>query len=264
MQTARGVLSPIAATGAVLATLFASGCSSMDVGSDVLWTARFEGGTLNEWATTPGASTLGVQAALPNTVDVSMLHAHEGQYSGRLFIDTSSAGVQQSAGLNRKVGLPTEAYYSAWYYLPQTETVGSFWVIFKFRRRTVVDDPSTEGELFDVDLINDAAGEMTLQLYDHRTEAAVPLQVSGLVVPVGVWFQIEGYYRNAADSTGALTVWLNGVSIVDLRGETTSPTRVEWDVTSVGENLTPSATTLFVDDCAVSRRRVGPTGIIAE
>ena len=60
-------------------------------------------------------------------------------------------------------------------------------------------------------------------------------------------------------------MWLNGVSIVDLHGETTSPTPwVEWDVTSVGENLTPSATTLFVDDCAVSRRRVGPTGIIAE
>ena len=30
-----------------------------------------------------------------------------------------------------------------------------------------------------------------------------------LVVPVGVWFQIEAYYRNAPDPTGALAVWFD-------------------------------------------------------
>jgi hypothetical protein len=39
---------------------------------------------------------------------------------------------------------------------------------------------------------------------------------------------------------------------------------VEWDACSVGEDLTPSTTTLYIDDCAVSLSRVGPSGIIAE
>ena len=43
-----------------------------------------------------------------------------------------------------------------------------------------------------------------------------------------------------------------------------SPTTwVEWDVVNVGKNLSPSMQTVFVDDCAISRTRVGPGGIIA-
>jgi hypothetical protein len=34
-------------------------------------------------------------------------------------------------------------------------------------------------------------------------------------------------------------------------------------VVNVGKNLSPSLQTLFVDDCAISRTRVGPSGIIA-
>jgi hypothetical protein len=34
-------------------------------------------------------------------------------------------------------------------------------------------------------------------------------------------------------------------------------------VCSLGENLRPAPAVLYVDDCAVSHTRVGPTGIIA-
>jgi hypothetical protein len=37
---------------------------------------------------------------------------------------------------------------------------------------------------------------------------------------------------------------------------------VEWDACNIGQDLTPSTAVLYVDDCAVSRSRVGPTGII--
>lgn len=83
-------------------------------------------------------------------------------------------------------------------------------------------------------------------------------------MPVGAWFQIETYYRNAADGTGRVTTWLDGRQLVDLQGQTTSPTAwVEWDVVNVGKTLNPSTETLFVDDCAISFARVGPTGTIA-
>jgi hypothetical protein len=32
----------------------------------------------------------------------------------------------------------------------------------------------------------------------------------------------------------------------------------------VGEDLTPSTATLYVDDCAISRSRVGPAGQLTE
>jgi hypothetical protein len=39
---------------------------------------------------------------------------------------------------------------------------------------------------------------------------------------------------------------------------------VEWDVSSIAQELTPSSAVIFVDDCAVARSRVGPNGVIAD
>jgi hypothetical protein len=106
---------------------------------------------------------------------------------------------------------------------------------------------------------------MTLRLYDHTTAADIPLDVTDPVVPVEAWFQLEAFYRAADDATGRLTYWLNGQQVVDIAGAPTSPTSwVEWDACSVGENLTPSMATLYVDDCAISRSRVGPSGQLTE
>jgi hypothetical protein len=259
-----GRWSRISVLGAALAAGCLSACGgNIDVGSDVLWTARFEGGTFGEWIDAPGGGASASSAT--GSVAVSVEHAHTGLMAAKLSIEAPSGAGAQGAGMSRKGDLPAAGYYSAWYYLPQTVSVGQYWVIFKFRLRAVADDPSTEGELFDVGLVNDASGEMTLQLYDHRVDAPVPLSVAGLVVPVGVWFQIEAYYRNASDSTGALTVWFDGQAVADLEGAATSPTPwVEWDVLNLGNDLTPSAVTLFVDDCALSRERVGPDGRIGD
>ena len=192
-----------------------------------------------------------------------MDHPHGGRFAAKLTIDTS-AGTQESIGLSRR-GLPVEAYYSAWYYLPRTVAVvnDGFWVIFKFRRRSVADDQTSEGELFDVDLVQTSDGEMTVQLYDHRVGSALPLDVPSPVVPVGVWFQVEAYYRNASDGTGRATFWLNGQPFIDLKNQTTSPTSwVEWVVVDLGRDFNPSVGALFVDDCAISRTQVGPGGEI--
>jgi hypothetical protein len=106
---------------------------------------------------------------------------------------------------------------------------------------------------------------MTLALYDHRTAADHPLDVPDPIVPVEQWFQLEAFYRPANDATGRLTFWLDGQQVVDIAGASTSPTSwVEWDAISVGENLTPPTATLYVDDCAISRSRVGPTGQLTE
>jgi hypothetical protein len=257
------------------------GCGQqLDVGSDVLWTARFESGDLNEWVTAAGGGVAAFPA--PNAVDVSTDQVRRGKYAARLTLQTASDGSQANAGLSRTGFLPVEAYYSAWYYLPSAVNVSTFWVIFKFRMRSIADDPSTTAELFDLNLANTSSGGMTLRLYDWRS-GDIPLDVAMPAVPVATWFQIEAYYRNpgsnpAADGGGAdgstgdggalndggrLTFWLDGQKIADVTGTMAPTSWVAWNVVSVAVNLNPSTAVLYVDDCAISRTRVGPNGIIA-
>jgi hypothetical protein len=249
---------------AALAAAVAGCGGQVDVGSDVLWTARFETGSFSEWTGAPGGAVTPAPAPAPaSAAEISSDRVHRGRFAGKLTVDAGAGAGQQSAALSRKGSLPMSAYYSAWYYLPRTTTVDGFWVVFKIRRRDVADDPSTESELFDLDLVSMPTGEMGLQLYDHRIQAVVPLQAADVVVPVGVWFQLEAFYRNAADDSGRFAVWLDGAPVVDVGGSPTSQAAwVEWSVVSIGESLDPAAAVVYVDDCAVSRTRVGPTGII--
>jgi hypothetical protein len=243
---------------------FVAGCGPrMDLGSDVLWASLFEGGTFDEWTSIAGGSANAFPS--PNTIAVSNAYAHHGRYAALLTIDAGSDGTQANTGLVRKGGLPAEAYYSAWYYLPRTITVGTFWILFKLRLRTDAGDANTEDEFYDLELVNADDGSLTLLLYDHRSGANVPLVFPAPVVPVSEWFQLEAFYRNAQDASGRLTIWLTGRQVVDVTGQPMAPTSwVEWDVVNVGENLMPSAAVVAIDDCAVSLSRVGPTGIIAQ
>ena len=170
----------------------------------------------------------------------------------------------RTAGSRRTDELPPEAYYSAWYYLPHTISVGTFWILFKFRLRTDAADPASDDEFFDLGLVNAADGSLTLSIYDHRSGMNLPIVTPAPVVPVSVWFQIEAYYRNAQDDTGRLTVWLDGRQVAELNGPMAPTPWVEWDVVNVGANLTPPAAVVAIDDCAISFSRVGPTGVISE
>jgi len=239
----------------------------LDVGSDVLWSSRFEGGNFAEW--TPVPFGFGNESATaPNTIEVSSERAHQGTYAAKLTVSgtaTNPGGIGSS--LVQNGGLPIQAYYSAWYYLPQSVTVGVYWVIMKFR--AALGDPPIQGELFDVNLTSPSAGVMSLRLYDHRNGDLPVLDASAdasapPAVPVNAWFQLEAFYRDADDSTGHLTLWLNGKQILDWQGATGLTTWVAWDVVSVGDKLTPEPAILYVDDCAVSRTRVGPAGLLAE
>lgn len=245
----------------LMLSLLGAGCGGdLEVGSDVLWSARFETQTFDEYLAFAGG---GPSASSPaSSVVVSGERAHRGAFAAKLSVDAAPGAPQQNVGLARDGELPTEAYYSAWYYLPRSIGVGTYWVIFKLRTRAVAADPATDAELFDLNLANLASGEMTLRLYDHRN-GDIPLDAPDVVVPVGVWFQVEAFYRNAPDASGRLTLWLDGRQIADVQGRPTGLTPwMAWDAGSVGLDLTPGQAVLYIDDCAISRTRVGPTGIL--
>jgi hypothetical protein len=247
-----------------LSGLLSLGCGQdLDVGSDVLWSSRFEGGNFAEWSPVPfGFGNSGETA--PNTIEVSNERTHLGSsYAAKMTVSGTATNTQGiGASLVQNGGLPTQAYYSAWYYLPQSVTVGYYWVIMKFR--AALGNPPTQAELFDVNFTSPSAGKMSLRVYDHRN-GDLPLSVPQPPdVPVNTWFQLEAFYRDASDSTGRFTLWLNGQTILDWQGATGLTSWVAWDVVSVGEALFPEPAILYVDDCAVSRTRVGPTGLLAK
>jgi hypothetical protein len=250
------------ATLALVAGVGAAGCGpQLDLGSNLIWTATHELGSFDEWT----AGSAGAAQAFPavNTIEISEEHAHRGRFAAKLTIDATGDAVQETAELYRNGLLPREAYYSAWYYLPRSIDVVGFWVIFKFRIRATVDDPNSSAELYDLDLTSLPGGEMTLVLFDHRAAAQLPLAVTDPIVPVGAWFQLEAFYRNAPDDSGRVTYWLDGRLVADVTGRPGGPNPwVQWEACSVGEELTPNTAILYVDDAAISGQRVGPQGII--
>jgi hypothetical protein len=129
--------------------------------------------------------------------------------------------------------------------------------------RTTAADPATTAELYDIDVRNLPSGEMSLTIYDHSQGNELALGVAEAVVPTGQWFQIEAFYRAASDATGRLTVWLDGREVIDVVKPTGTPGWVAWNVGSVVERLSPSTVSVYIDDCAVSRSRVGPDGLLA-
>jgi hypothetical protein len=248
----------------VMGTTFAVACSPRaQIGTDLFWVSTFETGTFAEWSGEPGGSANADPA--PNAIEVSSEHIHRGRLAAKLTISAPVNGVQANTLLRRRGDLPQSAYYSAWYYLPDNVRVGVFWTIFKLRRRYVAADPTSEDELYDVNLETLPTGELALWVYDHRVAGRIPLDVPEPVVPIGRWFQVETYFRNAQDTTGRATLWFDGAQIVDVTGAPMGPTPwVEWDAVSVAVGLSPSLATLFVDDAAISRTRVGPDGVLGD
>jgi hypothetical protein len=245
---------------AVLLAVF-SGCGeNLYAGSDVLWAALHEGGNFDEWVNAGG----GANATNQNSVVVSNEQAHHGIWSAKLSIGNTT-GAQQDAVLVLRSAPTSDGYFSAWYYLPQPVNVGVFWVIMKFRMRLVADDPTTSQELYDLNLRTLMNGTMSLRLYDHRMGIGdVVFQKPDPPIPVGKWFQIEAYYRNAPDNTGRFTLWLDGDQVLDVSGKAMGPSPwVGWEASSIGQNLTPNAAVLYIDDAAISETRVGPAGVIA-
>lgn len=248
--------------GVVAGLLFASGCGGqLDLGSDLLWTARFEADSLAEWSNQAGGGTF--TAPVANTVEPSSDRVHQGKYAAKVTVTSPADGSQATATLVRNGDLPAEAFYSAWYDLAQGASVSGYWVLMKFRIRTSASDPSSDTELYDIDLRSLPSGDMALAVYDHSQGAMLPLAVSDPVVATGAWFQIEAFYRNADDATGRLTVWLDGKQVLDVAKPTSASDWVAWDVGSVVDGLTPQTMVVYIDDCAISRTRVGPRGVLA-
>ena len=244
-----------------------AGCSNrVNVGDSLLWFAQHETGDFTEW--TAGLKG-GYSAPDPDTAAVvSTDFAHSGTHSVKLTNGASSAQVNgapppyETARLWRQDDFPEQAYYSAWYYLPQAYQTSADWRIMEFQVPGT-GDGGTDGLLMDVDLRSLPGGDLILDLFDHRAPyLRSPTAEPALPVPIAQWFQIEVFYRNVGDDTGRFTLWLDGRINYDIQRPFGLSSATYWSPCSSTEGLSPTPSDLYVDDAAVSLVRVGATGTL--
>jgi hypothetical protein len=151
---------------------------------------------------------------------------------------------------------PPEAYYSAWYYIPTTTAVLSYLSLSHFRC-SLTGDGNDLAPIWDVNLIPGAPGTIIAHLYNYSTKTNVE-QTFPIPVPLGTWVHFEVMLRKAADATGQVTVWQDGVQILDNPGVITAPTDwVQWDAGGASTDILPTPAVIYVDDAAISISRVG-------
>jgi hypothetical protein len=236
-----------------------AGCATrVNVGNSLLWFAEHETADFTEW--TAGGRG-GFSADPPDTsVVISTDVAHSGSHSVRLA--NAAPTVYETARLLRQGEFPQEAYYSAWYYLPQTYRTTEDWTIMQFTTPPG-DDGGSDGLLIDVDLRSLPGGDMILDIFDHRppylrSPTAEPAQP----VPIARWFQIEVFYRNVGDHTGEFKLFLDGQVNYDIQRPFGQNSTTYWSPCNSTVGLSPVASDLYVDDAAISLIQVGTAGTL--
>jgi hypothetical protein len=229
------------------------------VGSDIIWSAEHEAGDLSEWADgAAGADNLGEGEG---TVGLTQEHVHSGSFAVKLSKDVDASSLTHGGGPRLvRLGLPAEAFYSAWYFVPVAYQTHSYWTIMQFDSLKMTNVIYDRG--VDLQLRGLPDGGLVLQvLFHNEAYLLAPLSDPPPQVPIGRWFQIEAEFRAASDTTGKMVVWLDGRRVYELRGRpTVTPEALEFMVSSLLLDLEPSPVDLYVDDVVVSKSRTTPAG----
>jgi hypothetical protein len=241
---------------ALLASLAASGCGerSMSFGDDpdVIWWNDHESGDLSGW--TGGVAPGGF--ILPGSSEVEVVKgiARSGQYA--LLVNDKSPDARDYPLAARNGPLPLEIYCSAWYYLPLPLHPKTYWWFMLFRSRHPPYDSQSFRDEVHLSFTVRADGTMGSVLESPEWGSVQPLV--DREIPVGRWFHIEAFLRTAADPSGEVMVWQDGELTFHATGQTSETTYTEWMVGAVADGLTTPASQVYIDDAAISRRRLGP------
>ncbi|MDF3070137.1 MAG: hypothetical protein K0R38_5738 [Polyangiaceae bacterium] len=148
----------------------------------------------------------------------------------------------------REGELPDEATYGAWYYIPSGSSDPVNWNLIHFQGGVPGERlPGT----WDVNVGQSEEGELSLYvanlrgLEDYSAEEPVPL-------PTDRWFHIEFYLKRAADETGEIALFQDGQELLRVSGIVTDDNPFsQWYVGNYTIAITPSRSTLYVDDVSI-------------
>ena len=154
----------------------------------------------------------------------------------------------------RQGQLPLSAYYGAWYYVATLSTNNNaVWNLIHFQGGSNPDD-ILNGK-WDISLINDDNGGLRLVVYQFpmtNVQGGTPTMSSTPPIPIGKWFHIEMFLKRAADATGEVQVYQDGVSLLHLTDIITDDSQWgQWYVGNLATKLSPPESTVYVDDVTI-------------
>ncbi|HEX6435819.1 MAG TPA: hypothetical protein VF182_01730 [Candidatus Binatia bacterium] len=84
-------------------------------------------------------------------------------------------------------------------------------------------------------------------------------------VPLGRWFQVEAYYKCAADNTGRVIFWQDAQLLFDVANLSTRYGNgdCQWSLNSYSDSITPSPASFYIDDASISSTRLNLIGLAA-
>ncbi len=247
---------------ATVFTCSSLGCSDpLRLGTDLLWTADQETGTLEQW--TRDGQGEAVEPRTPGSDEASSITpstvvAHSGSYALELVNPTGWSQDYEGPSLYHALGPESDAYYSAWFLLPEDYRIEPHLTLLRLRSR----DPAT-GDLFngeELQLRSLPSGGYVLQVFsNHNNFLREPIADPAPLVQAKRWFQIEARFE--PQSSGRLRVWLDGLLFYDLpRRPGAAGSEIAFTVCNVAQTAEPSPVIVYVDDAAVSLSRVSPSG----
>jgi len=220
-------------------------------GTGILWQATFEPGDLSEWLSDGhGGIYMDSLAGVPAPTQDQ---AHRGSFSG--IATFSPVTVTSFSYLFREQPSPPEAYYGAWFFIPASLQVGSWLSLHHFGYHRSVGVSETT-PLWDFNLYPGTDGNLLAHLYDSTAVANFD-QASPIPVPLAKWVHFEILFRKSADATGRITIWQDGVQILDHANVVTAPNELlQWDVGGGSNDIAPAPAAVYFDDATISLTRV--------
>ena len=218
---------------------------------DLLWWTDFESCSLGDWniAWEAGGGQLSTVASPVRSgrcaVRSQVVPQPAGTISGAMLIDPTGS-------------IPSDAYQSAWFFVPEPIGDVDYWVFFKLGSRKVADDAATAVDVWDFNLQPTGAGGLEIAVIPRTSGVTAPPALASPAVPIGRWFLVETHLRASPDPDGVLQLWLDDRLVYERRGPTAPSTAVSWGIGGGCEQLTSPAAVVGIDDAAVSTRRLGP------
>ena len=225
--------------------------------AEVVWSGDFETGNILQFPSdAPWSSGNATWQLVTSPV-------HSGNYAVKSTINTAngSAGIRWPLRTVPGTNLLPNAYYSCWYYLPESFDMSWLNVM---QWKTVYTDGTSSNPSTSVNFIHDRTG-MHLQAVSYLNSAgayassnAHQIAIDTTTLPIGQWFQIETYYAWSQKDTGECSTWLNGKQVWSVKNlitqENLPPYKepTQWSCNLYGDGTNPKTVSLYLDDLAVS------------
>lgn len=175
---------------------------------------------------------------------------HSGRFAAAFRVAADSDDSYQTRCVRQGVP-PIEAYYGAWFFIPEHANNGANWNLVHFRGG----DPGAQHGLWDISLENRSDGALEAFVFDFL-HGMIRRPSTPTPIPIGAWFHLELYLRRAADATGEIALYQDGRKLLGASNLVTDDTRWgQWYVGNLATGLTPADSTVYVDDVTIRGSR---------